>query len=130
MHKHLSALCVAVSLIGGCEPHGRTYIVEYQDHSPPAHQNARVVEEITVVETYETNSPSTCSPVLEQHYAPYYHTPDWCTDWGPDVGYCCTWHYIHQGGDCADEWCYWEDTCNWEPVAEECVYERYEYEYY
>ena len=130
MHKHLSALCVAVSLIGGCEPHGRTYIVEYQDHSPPAHQNARVVEEITVVETYETNSPSACSPVLEQHYAPYYHTPDWCTDWGPDIGYCCTWHYIHQGGDCADEWCYWEDTCNWEPVVEECVYERYEYEYY
>ena len=124
MYKHLSTLCVTVSLIGGCEPHGRTYIVEPPPHT---HQNEVVVEEVTVIETY---TQSACSPVLEQHYAPYYHVPEWCTDWGPDVGYCCTWRYIHQGAECADEWCYWEDTCNWEPVAEECVYEYYEYEYF
>ena len=110
----------------GCDPHARTktYIVEPPQHT---YQKEVIVEEVTVVETY---TESYCSPVLEQYYSPYYHIPEGCTDYGHGTGYCCTWHYVEGHANCADEWCFWEDTCTWEPVVEECVYEYYEYEYY
>ena len=120
----ITGLILSLNLMG-CDIHGthRTYVVK-----PPksTYQSEVVVEEVTLIETY---TESYCSPTLEQYYAPYHHVPEWCTDYGYGLGYCCVWSFHKGHANCTDEWCYWEDTCEWEPVEEECVYEYYEYYY-
>ena len=85
-----------------------------------------VQEEPVVEETVEIIiTEYDCSPVLEDYYAPYYHTPDTCTDYGVGIGYCCSWLYIDGYADCSSEWCYWEDVCQWEPVIDTCSRDYY-----
>jgi len=118
-------------LLGGCE-FGAAPVVYYpaHHHEPPvvvveeSTDVPQVIEEqVTVVETYTYTS---CDPYFETLEAPFYHQPVTCTDYGYEVGYCCTWEYLN--GDyagCSHESCFWEDICEWEFVIEECVYDDY-----
>jgi len=76
--------------------------------------------EVVIIETQHV-----CDPALEDYYAPYYHNPDSCTDYGPGVGYCCMWSFGY--GECMSEWCYWEDICAWENTWDECYHDEYYY---
>ena len=120
MIKVISIIAIAISTLMGCDHNGATVYRAYVIEDPQYTQSSSTV----VVPV----TPTTCPSYLETHYTPYYHTPTWCTDYGV-AGRCCTWTYFDGYGDCSDEWCFWEDTCNWEPIVEECVYEAYEYYY-
>jgi hypothetical protein len=98
-----------------------TTTVTLEDNSPNV-----IEEQVVEVETYVYTS---CDPYFETLEAPFYHQPVTCTDYGFDVGYCCTWEYLDGYGECAHESCFWEDTCEWELVIDECVYDDY-YDYY
>lgn len=124
MKKAITIVTLTLTLItslGGCDLQGTTvyrgYVVE-PTHYAPSSTSVVIAQPV----------PVTCPAYLEDHYAPYYHAPTWCTDYGP-AGRCCTWTYFDGYGECSDEWCFWEDTCDWEPILEECVYETYEYYY-
>ena len=95
-----------------------TVIIEEEPPSPPHHSHYTATE-VVVVEEY------VCDPFLEDYYTPYYHTPEYCTDYGPGVGYCCTWSFGH--GECMSEWCFWEDVCEWEHTWDECYHDEYYY---
>ena len=77
---------------------------------------------------YYPSSHSKKAKVVDE--TPYYHTPEHCTDYGVGVGYCCSWAFGY--GECMSEWCFWEDTCEWEHNWDECYYDDsdYYYEYY
>ena len=51
------------------------------------------------------------------HYgglSPYYNRPNSCEIY-EDEGFCCKW--TSDSSDsylCEEEWCYWEDTCDWD----------------
>lgn len=115
---------VALMFAMGCNFGGSTTVYYPSSHS----KKAKVVEEtIVVTETYEYY---VCDPYIEEYETPYYHTPEHCTDYGIGVGYCCSWAFGY--GECMSEWCFWEDTCEWEHNWDECYYEDsdYYYEYY
>lgn len=100
-----------------------TVIIEEHQHEEPV-----VIQETSVVT--ESYAYAVCDPYFELYDAPYYHEPEFCTDYGVGVGYCCTWEYIdNYGALCSSESCFWEDTCQWEHVIDECYYDEY-YEYY
>ena len=115
---------IALMFAMGCNFGGSTTVYYPSSHS----KKAKVVEEtIVVTETYEYY---VCDPYIEEYETPYYHTPEHCTDYGIGVGYCCSWAFGY--GECMSEWCFWEDTCEWEHNWDECYYEDsdYYYEYY
>jgi len=115
---------VALMFAMGCNFGGSTTVYYPSSHS----KKAKVVEEtIVVTETYEYY---VCDPYIEEYETPYYHTPEHCTDYGAGVGYCCSWAFGY--GECMSEWCYWEDTCEWEHNWDECYHDDsdYYYEYY
>lgn len=86
------------------------------------------VEETLVVT--ETVAYYSCDPYLEVYEAPFYHEPVSCTDYGIGTGYCCTWEYLDGYASCSHESCFWEDTCEWEAIIDECIYDEYYYDYY
>ena len=99
-------------------------------YPPAAEKTTVLVEEAThshysTTEVVVVETQYVCDPVLEDYYTPYYHTPEHCTDYGIGVGYCCTWAFGH--GECMSEWCFWEDTCEWEHTWDECYYDEYYY---
>ena len=102
-------------------PETTTVVIE-EPHTHDDVPHSHTTADIVVTETQYT-----CSPVLEDYYAPFYHTPEFCTDYGAGVGYCCTWQYVDGYSDCSSEWCFWEDMCQWEPVVDECIFEHYDY---
>ena len=123
MRKRLMTV-VALMFAMGCNFGGSTTVYYPSSHS----KKAKVVEEtIVVTETYEYY---VCDPYIEEYETPYYHTPEHCTDYGIGVGYCCSWAFGY--GECMSEWCFWEDTCEWEHNWDECYYDDsdYYYEYY
>jgi hypothetical protein len=50
---------------------------------------------------------------------PYYTAPEYCYDLNYQAGYCCAWHV---GYSCYEDWCIWDDMCNWEYISYECGY--------
>lgn len=117
----------------GCNLGSGSTVVYYPAHSSktttvsieePYHTEPEVV---TVVETVTYTS---CDPFFEEYESPYYHEPDFCTDYGAGVGYCCMWLYVDGYADCSSEWCFWEDTCSWDHVIDECAYDPDYYDYY
>jgi len=121
MSQKVVSLIALMMLTAGCDLHSHPepYVIE----TTTSQNQPVVVEEVTVTETY---TESYCSPVLEEYYAPYYHIPDVCVDYGQGVGYCCIWMYVDGETECSSEWCYWEDKCEWDFIIEECTYEYYE----
>ena len=57
-----------------------------------------------------------------EYYAPFYHSADWCTDYGVGVGYCCEWRVDSYYDVCYEEYCWWDDICEWEFQGSECYY--------
>lgn len=108
----------------GCHLGGETTV-----YYPSAQTKKTTVVQETVVVT-ETHVYPVCDPYFEEYESPYYHTPEHCTDYGVGVGYCCSWAFGY--GECMSEWCFWEDTCEWEHVWDECYHDdsEYYYEYY
>ena len=112
---------IALMFAMGCNFGGSTTVYYPSSHS----KKAKVVEEtIVVTETYEYY---VCDPYIEEYETPYYHTPEHCTDYGVGVGYCCSWAFGY--GECMSEWCFWEDTCEWEHNWDECYYDDSDYYY-
>ena len=107
----LVAAIVFVFLLTGCEVH------TYHEPYPPkkVYYTETVVTHTPVVyETYACYDPT---------YEPYYHSPEWCTEYGLGVGYCCTWTtYDSYGYSCEEEWCWWDDICDWDFMGESCYY--------
>ena len=58
--------------------------------------------------------------VCEPAYDPVGVVPTYCTDYGVGVGYCCTYEYGDWDFYCAEEWCWWEDMCYWDPIETVC----------
>ena len=96
--------------IAGCEFHSYSHTRS----APP--KKTVVVETVTVV---ETNPPPTT--VIVAHDPCGYDDPmyNWDLEYmycSWDDGYYCTceMYYNFETG-CEEEWCFWDNTCGWEP---------------
>ena len=104
---------------GGPPPHTTVYY-------PESNKKVVIIEEHHDESSYVVTEVvyEMCDPDWEQDSAPYWHTPEFCTDYGPGHGYCCTWFdgIGIYGEECFSEWCFWEDVCSWEHNDDVCYY--------
>lgn len=127
--KKTITLIVCSTILTGCNLTPGTTVVYY----PTAKKTVTVVEEeITYVEepevvVIEEYTYPVCDPFYEEYSSPFYHYPEFCTDYGLGVGYCCTWEFSDGIANCSSEHCFWDDSCEWDHMYTECVEEYYEY---
>ena len=103
--------------ISGCEFHSYP-----QPRTGPPNKTT-VVETVTVV---EATSPPPATVIITHDACGYYDDP--MNDWDLEFMYCswddgyyciCEMYYNFATG-CEEEWCFWDQTCGWEPEEAWC----------
>ena len=106
-------LLMALALTG-CELH--SYPSTAVVHKKAAHYHEKVYVESHQKPVVYVEEVYVCEPA----YDPVGVVPTYCTDYGVGVGYCCTYEYGDWDFYCAEEWCWWEDMCYWDPIETVC----------
>jgi hypothetical protein len=119
MKMRNNIIVAACLMLSGCDTvyhHNTVYQVDTEEHPSAAARYTPIDTGITT--GFKANNCTT------DHYGdmkPYNVRPRHCETY--DNGYCCAWVTEFSSEHvCMEEWCYWEDTCEWDlnGWGEEC----------